>query len=165
MDIDHNGRALFELAQSYRYGCGVDKSIQTFLSYLAQAVAAKDVRAMTLSGQLYLKGQYFPQNTQQAIDCFKKASKYGFAPAAYQLACFYSAEENDEVCLQQAFSTYKKVTGEMLDDTVIKAKIKLGTMLIEQEVPDNVKNDPAAQSAILADLNMIFFQKSQLHIF
>ena len=66
-----------ELAFCYLNGYGIDKDLFKFYKYLRFALAKKYIPAIIYLGNLYYYGcEYFPQNTEKAIELYISASKF-----------------------------------------------------------------------------------------
>ena len=113
------------LAQMYRDGNGVDKSIEKFMTYLTNAAENGHSKAMSILAETYLDGKYIGKDLEKAFGWYLRSALSGNLKSQYQVAIMLSSGigcEKDENAARQWFARYSST---LLNDS---RKIAIETM-------------------------------------
>ncbi len=115
----------FLLAQMYKDGLGVDRSMENYVSRLTYAAENGHGKAMAALAQAYLEGRYIEKNMELAFKWYLNSALSGNMKSQYQVAVMYSSGigcEKDETEAKRWFARYSSTT---LNDS---RKIAIDTM-------------------------------------
>lgn len=84
------GWAMLMIAQHYRYGRGVKKSLRTARLWYSRAAEQGIAAAQYNLALMHDRGLGGPESMEQALVWYKRAAKQGIAAAQYNLALMHS---------------------------------------------------------------------------
>ena len=97
------------LAQMYREGTGVDRSIEKSIQILEDSANRGNSRAMSSLGDLFLDGKFVQRDPVRAYEWYLKSACCGYAKSQYQVAVMLSSGlgvEKDEEAAKEWFARY-----------------------------------------------------------
>jgi TPR repeat protein len=124
-----NMDAQFALAEYYRVGLGLEKSIKDAMRYCRMAAAQGHAEAQENLGLAYARGDGCRQNHQEAVKYFTKAAAKGKATSQMMLAMAYWNGNGVDANEQEALSLLHKSADEGHD---VSASFHLGTLYLSE---------------------------------
>lgn len=125
------------LAQMYREGIGVDRSIEEYERRLIHASEGGHAKAMSMLAEAYLDGKFIKKDRAKAFHWYLRSASSGNMRSQYQVAVMLSSGigcEKDEVAARQWFAIYSSTA---LNDS---RRIAMDTMRARREDMD-ISND------------------------
>ena len=113
------------IAQMYRDGLGVDRSIGDYEKKLIYASEGGHPKAMSMLAEAYLEGKFIEKDNQKAFQWYLRSASTGNMKSQYQVAVMLSSGigcEKDENAAKQWFARYSSTA---LNDS---RKIAMDTM-------------------------------------
>ena len=127
----------FLLAQMYRDGNGVDRSIEDYEKRLIYAAEGGHAKAMSALAEAYLDGKYIQKDNEKAFQWYMRSASSGNMKSQYQVAVMLSSGigcEKDEEAAKQWFARYSSTA---LNDS---RKIAMDTMK-SRRIDIDISND------------------------
>ena len=125
------------LAQMYRDGNGVDRSIEDYEKKLIYAAEGGHARAMSILAEAYLEGKFIEKDNEKAFQWYMRSASSGNMKSQYQVAVMLSSGigcEKDEEAAKQWFARYSSTA---LNDS---RKIAMDTMKARR-IDIDISND------------------------
>ncbi len=125
------------LAQMYRDGNGVDRSIEDYEKKLTYAAEGGHARAMSILAEAYLEGKFIEKDNEKAFYWYMRSASSGNMKSQYQVAVMLSSGigcEKDEESAKQWFARYSSTA---LNDS---RKIAMDTMKARR-IDIDISND------------------------
>ena len=125
------------LAQMYRDGNGVDRSIEDYEKKLIYAAEGGHARAMSILAEAYLEGKFIEKDNEKAFHWYMRSASSGNMKSQYQVAVMLSSGigcEKDEEAAKQWFARYSSTA---LNDS---RKIAMDTMKARR-IDIDISND------------------------
>ncbi len=125
------------LAQMYRDGNGVDRSIEDYEKKLTYAAEGGHARAMSILAEAYLEGKFLEKDNEKAFYWYMRSASSGNMKSQYQVAVMLSSGigcEKDEEAAKQWFARYSSTA---LNDS---RKIAMDTMKARR-IDIDISND------------------------
>jgi uncharacterized protein len=123
-DVD----AQFHLGAMFFAGCnGLSRDVTLAAQWWKKAAAQSQPRAALELGQLYLRGEGVPQNTEESIRLFRLAGEGGVIQAYYLLANIYGTEHYGKKDLTEEAKCYRALA----ERGVVDAMVMLGNFYDE----------------------------------
>ncbi len=125
------------LAQMYRDGLGVDRSIEDYEKKLIYAAEGGHAKAMSILAEAYLDGKFIQKDYEKAFQWYMRSASTGNMKSQYQVAVMLSSGigcEKDENAAKQWFARYSSTA---LNDS---RKIAMDTMKARRADVD-ISND------------------------
>jgi len=125
------------LAQMYRDGMGVDRSIEKSVEILKSAAERGNIKAMAILADQYLNGKFVDRDPEEAFRWFLKSAQTGNPKSQYQTAVMLSSGLGTEKDLDKAKEWFAIYSSTMVNEF---RRIAIDTMHKRQSDED-VKND------------------------
>ncbi|MDR1658025.1 MAG: sel1 repeat family protein [Deltaproteobacteria bacterium] len=123
---------LFELAQMYDQGLGVEVDQDLADEYYQKSAESGDFRGQHFVAQRLVVGQPIKDDAR-ALSWFLKAAESGFSPSQFAVGVFFELGLGTEKDIMEAARWYEKLA----QNGVVEAQIRLSLLcLLNPEVPD-----------------------------